>query len=148
MDREARHAVAPVVAVILLVAITVVLAASVYFLATSLVVRSESGAPFVSMLRLDIIVPGETRIKVAGVSATQPLTAYEVVLLRNVTVDAASGMNPLTAGTVGNVTFLDGDGSLNAGDMFVIKVTPGSDYDLILLWRQTGNQVGTVSWFT
>ncbi len=58
-------------------------------------------------------------------------------------------MDPLSDGaTAGNVTFLDmdSDGLLTVGDVFVINVSSGHDYQFSLLWRETDDVVDTHLW--
>lgn len=58
-------------------------------------------------------------------------------------------MDPLADGaTAGNVTFLDkdSDGLLTVGDVFVISVSSGHEYEFFLFWRATDGVVATRSW--
>jgi hypothetical protein len=58
-------------------------------------------------------------------------------------------MDPLSDGaTVGNVTFLDmdSDGLLTVGDVFVISVSSGHDYELSIFWRATSDVLDTHPW--
>ena len=58
-------------------------------------------------------------------------------------------MDPLSDGaTAGNITFLDLDsnGLLTEGDVFVITVSSGHDYQFSVLWRATDDVVDTHPW--
>jgi fibronectin type 3 domain-containing protein len=58
-------------------------------------------------------------------------------------------MDPLSDGaTAGNITFLDMDsnGLLTIGDVFVISVSSGHDYELSIFWRETDDILDTDSW--
>ena len=58
-------------------------------------------------------------------------------------------MDPLSDGaTAGNITFLDMDsnGLLTEGDVFVITVSSGHDYQFSVLWRATDDVVDTHPW--
>ena len=58
-------------------------------------------------------------------------------------------MDPLADGaTAGNITFLDkdSDGLLTVGDVFVIGISSGHDYQFSLFWRATDDVVDTHLW--
>ncbi len=138
--------VSPVIAVVLMVAITVVLASVVYITVSSLVTNMSSPPPliFISKLTSD---PGTAAFEVTGAPEnTLASRLFSVVLLINRTVDEASRMDPLEPGTVGNVTYIDYDGKLTKGDKFTVSVVPDTDYELAIIWRATGDKSFGVSW--
>jgi len=138
--------VSPVIAVVLMVAITVVLASVVYITVSSLVTNTSSPPPliFLSKLTSD---PGTAAFEVTGAPEnTLAYRLFSVVLLINRTVDEASRMDPLEPGTVGNVTYIDYDGKLTKGDKFTVSVVPDTDYELAVIWRATGDKSFGVSW--
>jgi len=141
------HGVSPVIGIILLVAITVVLAAVLYYTSSQLVQNQEVN-PYVAVT---LIEQNDTvaRVQIVEVSvANLNTTRFQVVLVINGTVDSASRIRPLVAGTQGNVTYRSLDGVLNAGDDFVVRVTPDHTYLLSIIILDTGSQVGSQTFFT
>jgi len=143
-----EEGVSPVIAVVLLVAITVVLAAFVYVSVSSMVRSTRAPAPMVGLQvvevsNVDIIIE-----VVATERNTYTLSKYQVVLLVNDSVDSASGMNPLQNGTAGNLTYYDRytPGKLTVGDLFIISIVPNTQYELHLIWKENGNPSGSVEW--
>ena len=138
--------VSPVIAVVLMVAITVVLASVVYITVSSLVGSTGSPPPmiFLSKITAD---PGTAAYEITGApESTLASRLFSVVLLVNGSLDEASRIDPLEAGTVGNVTYVDYDGKLTKGDKFTVTVVPDTDYELAIIWRATGDKSFSVSW--
>ncbi len=154
-------AVSPVVAEILLVAITVVLAAVIYLMASGLLSGTTNPPPLVALSGPGTYAGGtrNATLTVAGASQPAGMGSYRFNLVvaglyGNATAFAASGVAATTnvAGTMYRVTWddLDGGGKLTQGDQ--IKVTgngvslPASTtFDFILLW-ETGATVTHSAW--
>jgi FlaG/FlaF family flagellin (archaellin) len=143
----ARAAVSPVVAIILLVAISVVLASAVYIVASNLVMSARPPV-FVGMVHFSTNGTASV-IKIAGVSTDElrwsELTAVIVV---DAAVDEASTLSPAEAGTRGNLTLRDSDGRVNDGDSFVVAIQDGRTYEIDLIEILTGALVGQRAWST
>lgn len=138
-------ALSPVVAVMLLLLITVVLASTVYIVATSF--SSEINVrPYVGFARIAGNL-SSTTILVAEVSqANIHLSAFRTLLLVDDVSDPTSEINPLNVGTYGSVTFTSIDAFLSSGDRFVVTFAPGHLYSLRLLWVNGGEQLQYLEW--
>ncbi|MEW5936474.1 MAG: archaellin/type IV pilin N-terminal domain-containing protein [Candidatus Thermoplasmatota archaeon] len=136
-----RKGVSPVIATILMVAITVVLTAVLYVMVSGYMGGTTGGEPYVMLTAGSSL--GD-RVDVA-VDRAEPLHMYKVYLYINETRDLASSMETLTPGSFGNLTFIDGDGGgrLSTGDTFNITLVPGTRYELLVFWKQTGAKVGS-----
>jgi len=138
--------VSPVIAVVLMVAITVVLASVVYITVSSLVSSTGSPPPMIFLSQITP-EPGTAAYEITGApESTLASRLFSVVLLVNGSLDEASRIDPLEAGTVGNVTYVDYDGKLTKGDKFTVTVVPDTDYELAVIWRATGDKSFSVSW--
>lgn len=91
---------------------------------------------------------GQWEVWVAGVSNVEDLGNWRAVLVKDGSLE--DDMNPLTDGSTTHMTFTDlaGDGKLTSGDFFRITCDPGSSYELVIIWIDTGNQVGAAGWET
>ena len=144
-----RDGVSPVIAVILMLAITVVLAAVAWLMISGMMANLEVPPTTVSLTEeTTTIIPGERVIYVGGVDRTYGLHNFEAVLIIDNYIDMTSQMDPLGNMTIGNITYLDlnGDSKLTQGDQFVISVDPNTTYELKLFWKQSGNQVTRIIW--
>ncbi|MFQ6107654.1 MAG: archaellin/type IV pilin N-terminal domain-containing protein [Thermoplasmata archaeon] len=132
------------IATILLVAITVVLAAVLYVLVTSII---PPGPPpgHVEMTR-DSVSPGIWELRIASTTSAEDLFDYKVVILKNRT--RVHIMDPLEEIDAGDYQFtdLDGGGTLSAGDRFYITCEPESLYELSVIWKDSGDERGSVEW--
>lgn len=149
MDRAWKRnevAVSPVIATILLVAITVVLAAVLYVMVTALIVPPEPPA------RIEFTTDSKDlntwELEVTGASVSENLINYKVVILKN--GSRIHTMDPLMENDVGDYRFTDIDagGGLSVGDRFIITCEPESLYELNVIWRDNGNSRGSVEWET
>ncbi|MCJ2555797.1 MAG: type IV pilin [Candidatus Thermoplasmatota archaeon] len=138
--RRNEKAVSPVIATILMVAITVVLAAVLYVMVSGLIGTGSSGAPTIDIMQKGVGI-GEYELKVTpdrGVG----YSSYEVSVLMDGT--AWSGFpKALSAGLIGsgpaneNLTYTDvaGVDTLTKGDFFTLEgLSSGSTYELLLIW--------------
>lgn len=146
VSRE-RRAVSPVIAIVLLVAITTVLAAVVYVTVSS-IVGSVEVTPYVYMT-VESSNSTEAVIGVTGIESEHTHLEYMAVLIVNGTRDDSSTMKPLYPGTVGNITYIDlGDDKFSIGDEFEVATEPGKSYQLAVIFVQNGNRAGYVEWQT
>lgn len=139
-----REGVSPVIAVILLVAITVVLTSVLYVIVTNMAEGAEEVPPFI-YIGEEQGRPPNTWV-VLGANPAMPLLNFKVKLFIDGFEDFPSTRSPLTNGTVGNVTFIDQDqgNTLSEGDLFVVAVEAGHTYELTLFWK--GRLVDSREW--
>lgn len=144
--RRNEKAVSPVIATILMVAITVVLAAVLYVMVSGLIGTGTTGAPTAEM----ITTPTQDgyELEVAAPSRQEALNAYKVSVLKDGTPwgtpAALAGGNILTgpAGEKLNFTDLTSDTKLTGGDFFTLEVLEsGAQYEVILLWAANDNKI-------
>jgi len=140
-------AVSPVIATILMVAITVVLAAVLYVLVTNLIPEEPEPLGQVVMSK-EPIGPDIWEFRVTSTSTNEELSFYKVIILKNGT--RVHTMDPLEEVSKGNYRFtdLDDGGRLTSGDRFIITCEPESSYELNIFWRESGNVRGSVEWET
>jgi len=140
-------AVSPVIATILMVAITVVLAAVLYVLVTNLI-PDEPEPPGQVVMSKEPIGPDTWEFRVTSTSDNEELSFYKVIILKNGT--RVHTMDPLEEVTKGDYRFtdLDDGGRLTSGDRFIITCEPESRYELNIFWRDSGNIRGSVDWET
>jgi flagellin-like protein len=152
--RRSQRAVSPVVATILLVAITIVLTAILYVFATGLLTGGSSlNTPQVTFGFPTQGAPGVWSLAVAGASRPEGLVKYEIEVYNGTQVaipatdlDVVRDLGVSGGGL--NLTYTDvggaGSGKLTAGDAFTLRpVATGSRYEILLLWKQSGNLVQT-----
>ncbi len=160
--REDEAAVSPVIATILMVAITVVLAAVLYVMVSGLLPPIGGGKPIVSFDSSVTPSAGNATIKVASASPASPPSNFKV----NLDVGAATGVAvpmPTTNGgfvsvVVGGTTYrvywtdLGAEGTVNAGDRFDVtgNGTPlphTTRFTFSLLWSD-GSLLKDQTWTT
>ena len=152
--REDEEGVSPVIATILMVAITVVLAAVLYVMVSGLIGPGGGPSPTMSWAG-HVITPGSSggddwEFRVASIDPAVDLGNYRVSILQGTSIvagpdDLAAGN--LVLGTAGgthlNVTDLAGDGRLNGGDTFILgNAEPDQTYRLVVYWKASGNEIG------
>ncbi len=89
------------------------------------------------------------QVMVAGVSETRDLENFKAILLKNGTVE--DEMDPLMDDMFTTHMFfidLDGLGTLSVGDYFIVTCDPGSSYELLIVWKDSGNVRGSEEWET
>lgn len=138
--------VSEVVAIILLVAITVVLTTVLWIFVANISNGVDEVPPRVLLTNTGNPA-GQAEFVVSSVDA-RPLGDFRVRLWVNGFVDNASAMTPVAAGTVGRITFVDleAGGTLTQGDMFVVQTSPSTAYAIFLLWK--GDVVDQKEWST
>ncbi len=145
--RKDEQAVSPVIATILMVAITVVLAAVLYVMVTGLLAGPGASKPLVTFGAASPITNGFT-FDVASVSQTKAAANFRVALSVNGTsAGTAATLGPTM--TVGGYAIawgdLGGEGDLNGGDTFRVTragFLPNTDYIVSLLWSD-GSSTGS-----
>ena len=137
-----KEAVSPVIGVILMVAITVILAAVVYIWVSGLTGGGVKDAPVISYTAASTS-EGDFQIKITGVSVQQSVRAYKFFLKDNNgvtittgTVDKIYGQDTITS----HVYFQDNavNGKVSTGDFFVVdKDYAEYGYKLVLIYTPT-----------
>ena len=91
----------------------------------------------------------EWKVEVEGASSACNLSDYRAVLIRNGSMQG-DAMDPLAETTVGNITFQDltDDLKLSVGDYFTISTWAGGNYELVIIWKDSGNVMGSKEWET
>ena len=151
--RKDDQAVSPVIATILMVAITVVLAAVLYVMVSGLIAGPGTSKPFVTF-STPVVAGNTTTFTVASASQSAALTSYKGNLLTNgvagTPVTLTSGAGGMTFGTV-KVFYTDisGNGNLKSGDVLkAMGQTSGRSYQFVLIWASDGSSLQSVSWST
>ncbi len=143
--RRNEKAVSPVIATILMVALTVVLAAVLYVMVSGLIGGTTASEPNVQLAQADGQGGNQWKINIAGVSESKDIDSFKAILLK----DGAlwKTLDPLS-GTTTNVTFTDlgGESKLTTGDYFLVQCDPGSSYELSVAWKDSGNVKGSEAW--
>ena len=154
--RKDEKAVSPVIATILMVAITVVLAAVLYVMVTGLLAGPGASKPVVTFSPAEAITNGFS-FDVAGASQSKASSNYKVNVQVNATASTAVPMVASMSFTVGGNTYtvtwtdVGGEGSLTAGDQFRVTRTGGllanTDYTVRVLWSD-GSQIQSALYHT
>lgn len=154
--RKDREGVSPVIATILMVAITVVLAAVLYVMVSGLIGGGQTARPFVNFSGVSSPAAGEWTFSPQP-DRTANIAEYQVVVLNGSAVAVSAraltgclGVNTTCIG--GGLTLriddIGGTNQLTSGDQFTlsgVQASPSSDqYTVRLLWAQDSNQVGEV----
>lgn len=128
------------IATILMVAITVVLAAVLYVMVTSFLDFEDNRKPIVQMSTPECI-EGACEGAITGVQPAKGIEAFRVTVFAD--GDQVILPTPLVAGTDisgGGLTLrytdVGGEGRVTAGDTYrLVGVSPGVEYEIVLLWR-------------
>ena len=160
--RKDEEAVSPVIATILMVAITVVLAAVLYVMVSGLITSPGTSKPTVALGTATLVGSFKNEsIPVASASQSVAPTNYKVNLLFGSTTGVAVAA-PATSGAGGQVsvvvgantykiawTDIGGEGTVNGGDSFTVTfwgstnvqaTMPSGSYTFFLLWSD-GSQI-------
>jgi len=157
MKTTNERGVSPVIATILMVAITVVLAAVLYVMVTGLIGFEGQNAPRVAFGNaFETPIPGTFTLSASGISGgcspNCPLGAFKVQLFNTTSTQVAlcgsppvvsNGANLCTAGGV-KVAFSDANSNLKLDtlDFFTISgIASGTSYKVSLVWATTSNEV-------
>ena len=157
--RKDERGVSPVIATILMVAITVVLAAVLYVMVTGLLGGGTQVNPAVTFgptSNPSLNTWSATCAAVTGIAGQHTLSSWEVQVL-NGTATAITSQSlanfAVPAGVTGagitlkltDVGGSTGGGKLSAGDIFTISgVGAGNQYKALLIWKQTGGQAAEI----
>ena len=144
--RRNEKAVSPVIATILMVAITVVLAAVLYVMVSGLIGGTTASEPNVQAAQAESQGGDVWKIDIAGVSESKDINSFKAIVLKDGAVWKT--LDPLGTGSVANITFTDlgGEGKLTSGDYFLVDCESGASYELNVAWRDSGNVKGSESW--
>jgi archaeal type IV pilus assembly protein PilA len=159
--RKDEAAVSPVIATILMVAITVVLAAVLYVMVSGLITSPGANKPLVTFNAVSQ-ASGNATISIAGASQSASPSNYKVNLQVGTTTGSAMAM-PATGGTSVNVvvgattyrvywTDIGGEKTVNAGDNFRITgnniaLPAATSFTFVLLWSD-GSSIQQTTWST
>jgi FlaG/FlaF family flagellin (archaellin) len=134
-----EYAVSEVIGIILLVAITVAVAATVYVYVSSMVGQDTQSIPKVGMTAAP--VSGTERCAITIATTSSPTIAWATAVVAN--------LNCLTNATkmaAADVT-LPTTGMIAGGDVIsCTSLTAGNQYSLSLTYKATGSTIGTVTW--
>src|SRR5438445_324422 len=160
--RKDEAAVSPVIATILMVAITVVLAAVLYVMVSGLITPVGGNKPLVTFAAVDQS-SGNATISVAGASQSVSPSNYKVNLQVGSNTGSAVAM-PTTGGLFATMTInavvyriywtdIGGEKTVNQGDSFRVTgnnlpLTPAAtSYTFYLLWSD-GGSIQSTTWST
>jgi len=160
--RKDEQAVSPVIATILMVAITVVLAAVLYVMVSGLISGPSTTKPFVTFSSVSKVNNAVWTFSIASASPAVAQSNYKINFGVGTATGAAvnmgtSGTNTTvtTGGTPANVgvkwTDLGGEGTVNGGDLFTITFAPaslptvGTSLTFYLLYSD-GSQIQSTNW--
>ena len=147
--RKDEGGVSPVIATILMVAITVVLAAVLYVLVTNLMPDIDEQKPYVTFgdpaCSADACTTSVTEVRPAA-----SLEKFRVTVLANGVriiepTTLVADQNLTGGGVAFRYSDLAGDGKMNSGDSFVLRgMKAGVSYQIAFLW-QDGSEVRSVT---
>jgi archaeal type IV pilus assembly protein PilA len=146
-----RSGVSPVIATILMVAITVVLAAVLYVMVMGFGTGPSSN-PTVSLTKESTSTAHQEKVLVASISEAQAYANMKVsfVIGANVyTGQVASGSLTLTPTGGPTVSFVDvaGDGKVSSGDYFLVTASAGAQaITMSMLYGSDSASIGSISW--
>ncbi len=165
--RKDEQAVSPVIATILMVAITVVLAAVLYVMVSGLIGGTNTTSkPTVSLTLSTKIAgpPAGADVLVAGITPTAQPSNFKVNLENvSATTFGTAVAAPTATGTAGQVTVTvgsqsftiqwqnpGGSGQVSQGDHFIVtsssvKNGSGINYAFLLIWSD-GSTLATFNW--
>lgn len=141
--RKDEKAVSPVIATILMVAITVVLAAVLYVMVTGLLSGPGPTRPQITVAQPEAVTNGFS-FSIAGASQTKANSNYKVNFLDNTAASTvlplAASMSFVVGGNTWTVAYTDVDGgvTLTPGDLFTATRTGGTvvghAYHVLIFW--------------
>lgn len=147
--RKDEGGVSPVIATILMVAITVVLAAVLYVLVTNLIPVDGGQKPFVTFGGPEC----QADACATSVTEVRPVTSLGKIQV-TVLANGARVIEPTTlvadrnltgGGVAFRYTDLAGDGKMNSGDSFVLRgMQAGVSYQIAFLWMD-GSEIKSVT---
>ena len=160
--RADERAVAPVIAEVLLVAMSVTLAATLFVVVSQITSEATVGPtkPLVFFTPAEL-AHGNATVRVGATSVVLPASDYRVVLMVGDTPGGPIAIGSrgcpapsFVGGTTYGITWTDvgGRGVLTSGDSFLVTggtapLPQGHTYRLALLWTD-GSAIATVAWAT
>ncbi|MCK4444667.1 MAG: type IV pilin N-terminal domain-containing protein [Thermoplasmata archaeon] len=159
--RKDEEGVSPVIATILMVAITVVLAAVLYIMVIGLAPTGTS-VPTGVWGTKTVMSSGAVNVEFGKVSGDPKPMDIEIILVRNITTEGVEGEYSFASNLDGNLNFAGGidiadieyadlanNQKVNTGD--VLKLTnlmTGSDYIIRMIWGPSGDQITSTTFST
>ena len=140
MEKSDEGGVSPVIATILMVAITVVLAAVLYAMIGVIIPPPQEPKPRVA-LSSQSCAPSACDGKVAEISAATDLNRFRVTVIANGAVvfpptTLTANMNLTGGGLTFRYTDVGGEGKMTGGDTFRLSgIAAGGTYEVSLLWK-------------
>ena len=138
--------------ILLVVAVTILIAAIMFSIAPHPPLPDDDPCLHGAHLQLGTpmqFIGMEWKVEVEGASPACNLSDYKAVLIRNGSMQG-DAMDPLAETTVGNIAFQDltDDLKLSVGDYFTISTWAGGNYELVIIWKDSGNVMGSKDWET
>ena len=157
--RKGREGVSPVIATILMVAITVVLAAVLYIMVINIGGGGPSGMPTGSWGAKKILDSTSVNVDFARITPEQRPVDLEIVLVRNDTSEGKYSFSGNDDGDLilksgadlGTLTYADlaDNQKVNIGDHVKLRgLAPNSEYTMSMLWVPTGDQITSTTFRT
>ncbi len=158
--RKDERAVSPVIATILMVAITVVLAAVLYVMVSGLISGPTSTKPVLTFTSAAVTNQGWT-FSIAGATPVVAIGSYKVTasvdgVAAASPVAVAAAMSVTVSGTTYRVNYTDisNNGNLKTGDVFRVMsstygpLASGHTWRFVLIWTADGSAFPAVAWQT
>jgi flagellin-like protein len=139
MRRKDEEGVSPVIATILMVAITVVLAAVLYVMVVSIIDVDNQKKPIVSMSALECTATA-CDAQITGASSAIDLAQFRVTVFadgnRMIPVTNLAADTDISGGGLTfRYTDVGGENDLTGGDTFRLSgIASGVEYEVVLLW--------------
>ncbi len=143
--REDRLFLLAVMAIAVVVAVLVLILAA---LVTRPPFPPVNGYRDVQFSDPEVMSATEWKVTVAGVVEAAELYRWKAILLENGTV--VDELDPITDEPSTHLTFVDlaGYDMVSAGDYFWVKCDSSRSYELVIIWRDSGNVYGSAAWET
>jgi flagellin-like protein len=134
-----ERAVSAVIGVILMVAITVAIAATVYVYVSGMIGQGTQSTPSISMTASPVTGAGTCAVMIA--TASSPNIAWATAVTAN--LNCITNATKMPAAN----TLLPAAGNIAGGDLISCSsLTAGNQYSLTLTYKATGGTMGTVTW--
>lgn len=137
--KQEQEAVSAVIGVILMVAITVAIAATVYVYVSGMIGTGTQSTPSISMTASPVAGGGICSVTIA--TASSPNINWTSSVTAN--LNCITNATKMSAGHLGALPI----GMVAGGDLLsMIGLTEGNQYSLTLTYKPTGGTMGTVTW--
>lgn len=148
MGFKNKEAVSPVIGVILMVAITVILAAVVYIWVVGFIGGGKS-TPTVSMTVMSGVGGDKYIVKIASTSTSESVKGFDLTIQRGGVPILTLDLDSIYSKNVSGIQFSDNDanGRLNGGDALVLcKGSGTNEYkeadEIVLTYTPSGSRAG------